>query len=125
MTVTLINASRRMKVVNLPHDVYCAALGRCACVEIGRGRRVASSLTLPAGSATGGLDEAVLRVPDIARDVRAGELRVRREASPPARAREPASAPRPPTDGAASQPGAGSPDAHKPTAGRTGRKKAR
>ena len=61
MTLTLINATRRMKVVNLPHDVYCAALGACACTEVARGRRIAASLTLPAGSTTPGLDDAVLK----------------------------------------------------------------
>jgi len=85
VTITLINTTRRMKVINLPHDIYCAAAGRCACTAVsGRGgRRIASSLTLPAGSATPGLDEAVLLVPEVARDVRAGELRVRREAPAP------------------------------------------
>ncbi|MFZ5787434.1 MAG: hypothetical protein ACOY3Y_13405 [Acidobacteriota bacterium] len=85
MTITLINTTRRMKVINLPHDIYCAAAGRCACAAAsGRGgRRIASSLTLPAGSATPGLDEAVLLVLEVARDVRAGELRVRREAPVP------------------------------------------
>ena len=84
MTVTLINATRRMKVINLPHEIYCAARGSCACVAApGRGKRlVASSLTLPAGSSTGGLDEAVLLVPEVARDLRAGELRARRELPP-------------------------------------------
>ena len=82
MTVTLINATRRMKVANLPHDVYCAASGRCACTDAG-GRRLASSLTLAAHSAAEGIDEAALSVPDIARDVRAGEIRVKRETASP------------------------------------------
>ena len=88
MNVTLVNTTRRMKVVNLPHDSYCTALGRCACTEVG-GRRLAASLTLPAGSATAGIDEAVLAVPAIARNVRAGELRVRRDAAPPPSQPEP------------------------------------
>ena len=85
MTITLINTTRRMKVINLPHEVYCAATGRCVCVAApGRDkRRIAASLTLPAGSITPGLDEAVLLVPEVARDMRAGELRVRREAPAP------------------------------------------
>ena len=83
MTITLINTTRRMKVFTLPHDSYCAAAGGCACAqETGReGRRIASSLTLPADSVTHGLNEAVLLVPDVALDVRKGELRVRREAT--------------------------------------------
>lgn len=85
MTITLINTTKRMKVINLPHDIYCAAAGKCACTAAaGRdGRRIGSSLTLPAGSITPGLDEAVLLEPEVARDVRAGELRVRREAPVP------------------------------------------
>ena len=85
MTITLINTTRRMKVINLPHDIYCAAAGKCACTPAsGRaGRRIASSLTLPAGTATSGIDEAVLLVPEVARDVRAGDLRVRREVPAP------------------------------------------
>ncbi len=96
MTLTLINATRRMKVINLPHDAYCAALGTCACTEVARGRRIAASLTLPAGSTTPGLDDAVLRVPDVARDVRTGELLVRREAPPPQPETEPRTASRRP-----------------------------
>ena len=85
MTITIVNATRRMKIINLSHDIYCAAAGRCACtVVLGRGGRlIASSLTLPAGSITPGLAEAVLLVPEVARDVRAGELRLRREAPAP------------------------------------------
>ena len=83
MTITLINATRRMKVVNLPHASYCEALGTCACASGQGDRPTASSLTLPAGSTTPGLHEAVLQLPDVARDIRAGELRVRREVPPP------------------------------------------
>jgi len=85
VTITIVNATRRMKVINLPHDIYCAAAGRCACLRApGRAkRRIASSLTLPAGSITSGLDEAVPLVPEVARDVRTGELRVRRETPAP------------------------------------------
>lgn len=83
MTITLTNATRRMKVINLRHDVYCAALGRCACVPAPGGRPLASALTLASGASAEGLDEAVLRVADVARDIRAGELRVRREALAP------------------------------------------
>ena len=96
MTVTLINATRRMKVINLPHESYCAALGTCACVPRNGARPVCSALTLAAGASASGLDDAVLRVPDVARDVRAGELRVRREAPPPKPETEPRTASRRP-----------------------------
>ena len=97
MTITLTNTTRRMKVINLPHDVYCAAAARCAC-DSTRGRPTPSALTLAAGTSAQCLDEAVLRVPEIARDVRAGALRVRREvekAAPPVpAATKPETAPR-------------------------------
>ena len=50
MTMTLINKTGRMKVYNLPHKTYCAALGKCACTLLpGRNSaRVCASLTLPA-----------------------------------------------------------------------------
>jgi hypothetical protein len=85
-----------MKVINLPHDIYCVAAGKCACTAAaGRGgRRITSSLTLPAGSTTPGLDEAVLLVPEVARDVRAGELRLRREVPAPKNTNPPRKAPR-------------------------------
>ena len=83
MTITLINATRRMKIINLPHASYCEALGDCVCMARSDGKPTAASLTLPAGSRTTGLHEAVLQLPDIARDIRAGELRVRREVPPP------------------------------------------
>jgi len=83
MTITLINATRRMKVINLPHASYCEALGSCACVARSGSKPTAASLTLPAGSRTTGIHEAVLQLPDVARDIREGELRVRREVPPP------------------------------------------
>ena len=97
MTVTLTNTSGRMQVFNLPHESYCAALGRCACrtpqpprsavVPVRelpgqpvRDRRPASaSLTLPAGQAVTGLADAVLAAPDVARAVRSGVVLVRRD----------------------------------------------
>ncbi len=110
MTITLTNATRRMKVINLPHDVYCAAADRCACVPAKGGKPLPSALTLASGAPAEGLDEAVLRVPEVARDVRAGELRVRREA--------PASEPAPQADS--------NPDTRSRKAPRrSGRKKAR
>ena len=84
MTVMLKNTAGRMKVFNLPHDPFCLRAGTCACAELpGRPpRRLASSLTLPAGAEASGLPDAVLELPEVARAVRAGELRVRREAAP-------------------------------------------
>ena len=81
MSITLTNRSRRMRVFVLPHDSYCETRGDCSCTKIG-GRRLATSLTLPAGSVTPDLDEAVLAVPDIILAAAAGELRVRRQIPP-------------------------------------------
>jgi hypothetical protein len=77
VTVTLTNLKPRLRAFVLPHESYCAALGRCACVLLpGRAaRRVPSSITLAASAAVEGLAEAVLSVPEIARAVRGGELR--------------------------------------------------
>jgi hypothetical protein len=97
MTVTLTNTSGRMQVFNLPHESYCAALGRCACRspeaprpapltvrelpgQPVRARRPAcASLTLAAGKGAAGLPDAVLAAPDVARAVRTGLVAVRRD----------------------------------------------
>jgi hypothetical protein len=83
MTMTLINKTGRMKVYNLPHKTYCAALGRCACTVIpGRnGARVCASLTLAAGAEVDSIPEAVLQVAEIAKDIGSGALRVKRKPS--------------------------------------------
>lgn len=80
MSVALTNLRPRLRAFVLAHDAYCTARGACACAET-RGRRIPSSLTFAAGATAGGLDEAVLAVPEIARAVRAGEIR----AGPPPR----------------------------------------
>jgi hypothetical protein len=87
MTLILTNTSGRLKAFTLSHESYCAARGRCACATTpGRdARRVPSSLTLAAGARLEGVDEAVLAVPEVARALRAGELRVERTPPPPAR----------------------------------------
>jgi hypothetical protein len=82
MNTTLTNASRRIAVINLIHDVYCEAKGSCVCTLQG-GKRHARAVTIPAGESVAGLDEAVLALPDVIRAVRAGELCVRRQAPPP------------------------------------------
>jgi len=97
MTLTLTNTSTRMQVFNLPHESYCAALGRCACrtAEAPRSaplavrelpgqpvrtrRPACASLTLPARQSATGLPDAVLAAPDVARAVRSGLVAVRRE----------------------------------------------
>ena len=84
MTVTLTNTSRRLKVVTLDHDTYCEARGQCACsLTPGRApRRLAASITLPAGGSSGELDDAVLRIREVMRAVRAADLRVAHLAPP-------------------------------------------
>lgn len=78
MTVTLTNKTRRMKVYNLPHEVYCKALGKCACTFIAgqNERRICSSLTIPANDKLEGVDDAALSVPEISADVRSGHIAV-------------------------------------------------
>ena len=78
MSVTLINTTRRMKVINLPHAAYCEARGSCACNTRGT-QRLAAALTLSAQGNATGLDDAVLGVPAVARAIRMGELRVQQE----------------------------------------------
>ncbi len=81
MTVKITNSSGRMKVFNLTHDAYCEASSECACTMVGgrNSRRIPSSLTIPTGAVIMNLPDAVLRVPEIARSIALGELRVQRE----------------------------------------------
>ena len=78
MSVAVTNTSRRCQVFVLAHDVYCAAVGRCACRP--GARRVASSLTIASGL-TVSVDDAVLSVPELVRAVRDGSLSVKRGAA--------------------------------------------
>ena len=80
MTVILINRARRMKVFTLAHATYCQAVGSCGCtlVDARTGRRVAQSLTLPAGGRSAQLPEAILQIGDVVRAVVSGELGVER-----------------------------------------------
>jgi len=91
MSVTLTNRTRRMMVLNLPHESYCEALGRCACTPhpLKEDATVATSLTIPAGQAVADQPEAVLSAPDVEQAVQAGELAVEQSKSP---ASEPAPA---------------------------------
>ena len=81
MSITLINASRRIAIINLAHDTYCKSLGLCVCSVQGA-KRHARAVTIPAGESVADLDEAVLTLPDVIRAIRAGELRVRRQPPP-------------------------------------------
>ena len=82
MSITLINANRRIAVINLAHDTYCKSLGSCVCLVQGA-KRHARAVTIPAGESVADLHEAVLTLPDVIRAIRAGELRVRRQPPPP------------------------------------------
>ena len=81
MSITLINNTRRMMVINLVHDIYCEALGTCICT-VTKGKQHARAVTIPAGESVTDLNEAVLTMPEVLRAVRKGELRVRRQAPP-------------------------------------------
>ena len=84
MSVTLINTTRRMVVLNLPHESYCKALGRCACTPhpLRENATVASSLTIPAGQAVADLPEAVLSAPEADQAIKTGELLVEQTPAP-------------------------------------------
>lgn len=98
MSVTLTNTTRRVCVVILTHDGYCARVGRCGCSARRDGALLPTSLTLPAREPVAGVDEAALALPQIAAAVRAGEIRVAPEEPVAAIAQAPAepSVPAPP-----------------------------
>lgn len=95
MTVKLHNYSRRMLVLNLPHEAVCSE-EKCYCSRQVVGvqqhepvtgeksvqafkRRLASSLTLCAkgtdGDTVGDLPDGVLRAPDVRLAIKTGALR--------------------------------------------------
>jgi hypothetical protein len=74
--VILTNPTDGRKTFVLAHDVYCASLGRCACIRaLPRGRRRATALVLEEGERSA-VPGAVLSVPEIERAVARGRLRV-------------------------------------------------
>ena len=78
MTIRLKNTTRRMQVFVLLHEHHCAALGRCTCDVRKDGRRLPTSLTLPAGD-TVETTEAALRLPVVRNALRAGEIHLIQE----------------------------------------------
>ena len=76
MTVNLVNKTRRMKVFNLPHEIFCKSLGKCQCKRSSK-HPIPMSLTIPAGQSIDGLAEPVVQIPEIARAVKRGELEVK------------------------------------------------
>lgn len=78
MSLTLINRSGRCLALNLPHAEVCTE-ARCFCVTLpGRPpRRVAGSITLPAGQALTDLSDALLGAAAVRALARSGELDVR------------------------------------------------
>ena len=95
MSVTLTNTTRRVCVVILTHDDYCARVGRCGCSARRDGAVLPNSLTLPSREPVAGLDEAVLALPQVAAAVRAGDIRVAPEEPVAAIAAAPAEPPVP------------------------------
>jgi hypothetical protein len=72
----LTNITDGNKVFALPHDVYCVALHHCVCVTcLPFGRRRAAVLTLGEGEQRV-VARAVLSVPEVARAVARGRLRL-------------------------------------------------
>jgi hypothetical protein len=83
VTITLSNTCGRLVAFVLPHETYCHALPRCVCIVRRDGARLASSLTIAAGSRAEGVDESVLGVASIRAAVRAGGLTVERDSASP------------------------------------------
>ena len=75
MMIRLKNTTRRMQVFVLLHEQHCAALGRCSCDTRKDGRRLPSSLSIPAADSAEAPD-AVLRIPAVMSALRAGELQL-------------------------------------------------
>jgi len=74
--VILANITDGRKTFVLAHAVYCLALGRCACLRaLPRGRTRAAVLSLDEGEELR-VARAVLSVPEVARAVARGRLRV-------------------------------------------------
>ena len=84
MSLTLINRSGRCLALNLPHAEVCTE-ARCFCVTLpGRPpRRVAGSITLPAGQALTDLPDALLGAAAVRALARSGELEVRHAPTKP------------------------------------------
>ena len=78
MTIRLKNTTRRLQVFVLLHEHHCAALGRCTCDTRKDGRRLPTSLTLPAGDTVEAAD-AVLRLPVVRNALRAGDIQLVQE----------------------------------------------
>lgn len=73
----LINKSNRMKTIILPHQIYCAALGHCECIQLpGMKNKVAASLTIPVGMTSDALPDELLQMSQIKKGVKRGELEV-------------------------------------------------
>ncbi|MGO8996557.1 MAG: hypothetical protein ACLQVI_24860 [Polyangiaceae bacterium] len=72
----LTNVTDGRKTFALPHESYCASLGRCACTRALRlGTRRPSALSLAERQHLV-VARAVLSVPEIARAIRRGRLRI-------------------------------------------------
>jgi hypothetical protein len=93
MSIVIKNMERRMRIINLPHETYCKAAGRCACAKetvttvvhdpktgersmVSRVKRIPSSLTILGLEAREGLPDALLEIPEVKRALRAGRLRI-------------------------------------------------
>lgn len=72
----LANTTDGRKTFALTHDTYCAALGKCACVAaLPLGRARALMLSLDEGERRQ-VPRAVLSVPEVARAITRGRLRI-------------------------------------------------
>ncbi len=84
MSLTLINRSGRCLALNLPHAEVCTeARGFCVTLPGRPPRRVAGSITLPAGQALTDLPDALLGAAAVRALARSGDLEVRHAPTKP------------------------------------------
>jgi hypothetical protein len=78
MTIRLKNTTRRLQVFVLLHEHHCAALGRCTCDLRKDGRRLPTSVTLPAGEIIE-VSPSVVQLPAVKNALRTGEIQLAQE----------------------------------------------
>jgi len=74
--VILANISDGRKEFALPHESYCLALGRCACTADAQCRCSAPARLVLREGERRFVARAVLSVPEVARAIRRGRLRL-------------------------------------------------
>ena len=93
MSIVIKNMERRMRVINLPHETFCKAAGKCSCARetvttvvhdprtgerspASRVKRIPASMTILGLETRENLPDAFLDVPEVKAALRAGRLRI-------------------------------------------------